>query len=70
MLKIQRVAHDGVVVFILSGRIEGEQIAELQRLFACDAADQRLVLDLQRSSSWIKPPCDFWRLRSGRHAAR
>ena len=47
MLKIQRVVHEGGVVFTLSGRIEGEQVAELQRLLTSEAADQRLVLDLQ-----------------------
>ena len=46
MWKIQRVAHEGVVVFTLSGRIKGEQVAALQRLFASEAAEQRLVLDL------------------------
>jgi anti-anti-sigma regulatory factor len=47
MWKIQRVAHEGVVLFTLSGRIEGEQVAALRRLFAAEAAEQRLVLDLQ-----------------------
>ena len=46
-MKIQRVAREGVAVFTLSGRIEGAQVAELQRLFASEAAEQRLVLDLQ-----------------------
>ena len=46
MWKIERVAHEGVVVFALSGRIEGEQVAELQRLVAAEAAKQRIVLDL------------------------
>jgi len=31
MWKIERVEHDGVVVFALSGRLR-EQVAELQRL--------------------------------------
>ncbi len=47
MWKIERVAHEGVVVFALSGRIEGEQVAALQRLVAAEAAEQRIVLDLQ-----------------------
>jgi hypothetical protein len=45
MLKIQRSA-DGHVVFELSGRIEAEDVAELQRLFTLETADHRLVLDL------------------------
>jgi len=47
MWKVQRVAHEGVVVFTLSGRIEGEQVTALQSLFTSEGADQRLVLDLQ-----------------------
>lgn len=46
-LKIQRAADGNVVVFALSGRIEGERVAELQRLLASEAADHRIVLDLQ-----------------------
>jgi anti-anti-sigma regulatory factor len=45
-LRIQRAAGGNVVVFTLSGRIEGERVAELQRLFASEAANQRIVLDL------------------------
>jgi len=46
MLKIQRSAN-GKVVFILSGRIEAEDVVELQRLFALETADHHLVLDLK-----------------------
>ena len=46
MLKIQRSAN-GKVVFTLSGRIEVEDVAELQRLFALEAVDHPLVLDLK-----------------------
>ncbi len=45
MLKIRRSAH-GDVVFTLIGRIEAEDVAELQRLFALETVDQPLVLDL------------------------
>lgn len=45
MLKIRRSAN-GDVVFTLSGRIEVEDIAELQRLFALETVDQPLVLNL------------------------
>jgi hypothetical protein len=46
MLKIQRTAN-GKVVFTLSGRIEAEDVAELQRLFALERGDDQLVLDLK-----------------------
>ena len=47
MLKIQRVADEAGVLFTLSGRIQGDDVAELQRLFALEAAGCRLMLDLQ-----------------------
>jgi hypothetical protein len=46
MLKILRSAN-GKVVFFLSGRIEMEDAAELQRLFALETDDHHLVLDLK-----------------------
>ena len=47
MLKIQRSVDEAGVIFTLSGRIQGDDVAELQRLFALEAAGRRLVLDLQ-----------------------
>ena len=46
MLKIQRATDGQRVVFTLSGRIESEQVAELQRLFTLEADGVSLVLDL------------------------
>src|SRR5271165_4695002 len=46
MLKIQRSAN-GNVVFTVSGRIEAEDLAELQRLFDLESAACQLVLDLK-----------------------
>jgi anti-anti-sigma regulatory factor len=46
MLKIQRTAN-GRVVFTLSGRIETEDVEELQQLLALETAGQQLVLDLR-----------------------
>ena len=46
MLKIQRSAN-GKVVFTLSGRIEAEDVTELQRLFASESVARHLVLDLE-----------------------
>lgn len=45
MLKIRRSAN-GKIVFTLSGRIEIEDVAELQRLLALEVADHNLALDL------------------------
>lgn len=46
MLRIQRSSKRGVV-FSLSGRIETEDVAELQRLFSLEAVGQDITLDLQ-----------------------
>ena len=46
MLKISRLAN-GNVIFVLSGRIEMEDAAELQRLFVLETDDHHLVLDLK-----------------------
>jgi len=47
MFKIQRTAHGRNVRFVLSGRIEREHIAELQRLIDDDAPHKRVTLDLE-----------------------
>lgn len=46
MLKIQR-SSNGRAVFTLSGRIEAEDVKELQQLLALETAEQHLVLDLR-----------------------
>ena len=46
MLKIQRAPQGALVVFTLSGRIQGGDVAELHRLFALDANKQHITLDL------------------------
>jgi len=45
MLKIRRSAN-GKIVFTLSGRIEIEDVAELQRLLALELGDRNVALDL------------------------
>jgi anti-anti-sigma regulatory factor len=45
-LRIQRAADGDIVTLTLSGRIEGDRVAELQSLFASEAHDHRIVLDL------------------------
>jgi predicted metal-binding protein len=46
MLKIQRSAN-GKVVFTVSGRIEAEDVTELQRLLELEPVARHLVLDLE-----------------------
>jgi hypothetical protein len=46
MLRIHRSSDRGVV-FSLSGRIEFEDVAELQRLLSLEAAGQDIAFDLQ-----------------------
>ena len=46
MLKIQRSCNTGIV-FSLSGRLEIEGVAELQRLIGLEAPGEDLALDLQ-----------------------
>ena len=46
MLKIDRSAN-GEIVFTLSGRIEAEDIKQLQQLFASESPGKQLVLNLK-----------------------
>jgi anti-anti-sigma regulatory factor len=46
MLKIQR-SGNGEVVFKLSGRIDKENVAELQALIGAEVSGQHIVLDLR-----------------------
>ena len=46
MLKITRAANREVV-FKLSGRMDAENVAELQTLFTAEADSRRIVLDLR-----------------------
>jgi hypothetical protein len=46
MLKIERSLEDGVV-FTMSGRIEVEDVAELQRLLSLEGVDRPIALDLR-----------------------
>jgi ABC-type transporter Mla MlaB component len=47
MLKIQRSVQAGNVRIMLSGRVEREHLAELQRLIDEDAPHKRVTLDLE-----------------------
>jgi hypothetical protein len=46
MLRVRRKAN-GDVVFSLSGRIDKEDIAELEALIHAEGKDRRIVLDLR-----------------------
>jgi anti-anti-sigma regulatory factor len=46
MLRIRRTANEDVV-FTLSGRIDKENIAELESLIGAEGKDRRIVLDLK-----------------------
>ena len=46
MLRIQREAN-GEVVLRISGRLDGENLAELKKLIGSDETDRRIVLDLR-----------------------
>jgi hypothetical protein len=47
VLRIQKSIERNKVVFSLSGRIEAEDVAELERLCRSEADDHSLVLDLE-----------------------
>ena len=46
-LKIQISTNGEDVTFTLSGRINAEEVAELQRLFKAEGQDHPIVLDLK-----------------------
>ncbi|HTF65375.1 MAG TPA: hypothetical protein VK638_22095 [Edaphobacter sp.] len=46
MLKIQRTSNDQIS-FALSGRMDGEHIAELETLIGSEAKGSRIVIDLK-----------------------
>ena len=46
MLKITRVTN-GEVVFKLSGRMDAENVSELEELFSAEESGRRIVLDLE-----------------------
>jgi hypothetical protein len=47
MLKIQRSPKEQGVVFVLSGRMDAENLSELETLLRKEASDSRTVLDLK-----------------------
>ena len=47
MWKVKRTEFEDRIVLSLSGRLQGEQLNELQEVLASETADQNLVLDLK-----------------------
>ncbi len=47
MLKIQRAVNGDETVLKLSGRMDAENVAELEALFASEANGRRITLDLE-----------------------
>ncbi len=58
MLRIQRT-DNGDVVFTLSGRIDKENIAELEALIGAEGKDRRIVLDLKDMTLTGQDGIDF-----------
>jgi len=58
MLRIQRSAN-GEVVFKLSGRLDTEHIAELERIIGVEAKSRRIVLDLKDMTLTGEEGIDF-----------
>lgn len=46
-MKIEKSAREEFTVFVLSGRIEADRIAELNELFEVQPARQSIVVDLK-----------------------
>jgi len=46
-LRIQRTAEEHLIVFILTGRIQADQVPELEALLKSEASDDGIVLDLK-----------------------
>src|SRR6266851_2036763 len=46
MLKIQR-SSNGEVIFTLAGRMDAEQVAEMEALLGSEASTRKIVLDLK-----------------------
>jgi hypothetical protein len=46
-LRIDRITRGELAVFVLSGNVEAEHIAELNRLFELEANRRSIVLDME-----------------------
>jgi hypothetical protein len=46
MWKVQRTDDSALIVLLVSGRIEGEHLAELREVFTAEAGNQSFILDM------------------------
>jgi anti-anti-sigma regulatory factor len=46
MWKVRRTEHSGVVILLVSGRIEGEHLTELCKAFHAETKHQSFILDM------------------------
>jgi anti-anti-sigma regulatory factor len=46
MWKVQRAVESGLVVLVVSGRIEGAHLTELRKVFTAETKNQNFILDM------------------------
>jgi hypothetical protein len=46
MWKVQKTEDDGLVVLLVSGRIEGGNLAELRKVFSAETENKDFILDI------------------------
>jgi hypothetical protein len=46
MWKVQKTEDGGLVVLLVSGRIEGENLAELRKVFIAETENHNFILDI------------------------
>ena len=46
MWKVQKTEDGGLVVLLVSGRIEGENLAELRKVFIAETENRNFILDI------------------------
>jgi anti-anti-sigma regulatory factor len=59
MWKVQRTEDGGLVVLQVSGRIEGENLAELRKVFTAETENQGFVLDMSEVRLVDQDSIDF-----------
>ena len=59
MWKVQRTEDSGLVVLVVSGRIEGESLAELHNVFIAEAENQNFILDMSEVRLVDQDSIDF-----------
>ena len=59
MWKVQRTKDGGVVVLLVSGRIEGENLEELRKVFTAETENQDFILDMSEVRLVDQDSIDF-----------